>query len=70
MAQYTTFQAIQDHIMADAPCSERSIIAYCLEQCTDDVATNFAADMGRLIDAGIVEYVADDDGDFYMIGAN
>lgn len=68
MAQYTTFQAIQDHLMAQAPCSERSIIAYCLNQATDDVKTNFANDMTRLIEAGVIEYVEDDDGSYYMIG--
>lgn len=69
MAQYTTFQAIQDHLMADAPCSESSLRAYCMEQ-TNDYLTCFASALCNLIDMGIVEYVADEDGDFYMIGAN
>ena len=67
---YTTQQAIQDHIYAQAPCSERSIIQYCVMQATDDVETCFAAAMGNLIDMGIVEYVEDGDDSYYTIGEN
>lgn len=67
-AQYLTIDAIKDHLYAQSPCSERSLISYCLEQCTDDVATNFAAAMTTLIESGAMEYVADEDGDFYIIG--
>lgn len=67
---YTTIQAIKDHVYAQAPCSERSIITYCVEQATDDVTTCFAAAMTTLIEEGAIEYVADEDGDYYTIGNN
>lgn len=67
-ASYLTIDAIKDHLYAQSPCSEESLYTYCMNQATDDVNTCFAAAMTTLIESGAMEYVADEDGDFYMIG--